>query len=108
MSTLKRPLFIDFELYADNDPEFKLELIESMVDNLHELQKAYSYSVENKDPQFFSKTYHKVKTTIVMLEDDEFNKLIEELKNPAVDADKVSLFNKLIVEIIRSLSAEKA
>ena len=43
---LNRALFIDFDLYAENDPDFKQELIELMIENLHELRQAHCRSVD--------------------------------------------------------------
>jgi len=103
----KRKLFIDFDLYADNDPDFKQELIELMIDNLQELQQAYRLSAEQHDPQIFLKACHKVKTTLCMLEDIELQAVVEDLKHPGMTQDKVFLFNKLSAEIIASLLAEK-
>lgn len=104
---IKRALFIDFDLYADNDPDFKNELIQLMVDNLHELQQAYHDSVEQHNTEGFKKICHKVKTTLCMLADREFYAVVEELKNSGVDQDRVSFFNQLISEITAGLLNEK-
>jgi hypothetical protein len=105
-STVKRALFIDFNLYADNDPAFKQELIGLMVDNLQELQQALHISVEQKDPEFFLKACHKATTTLIMLEDKELNALVEDLKIKEADEARISLLNKLSAEIISSLLSE--
>lgn len=107
-SISKRILFIDFDLYAENDPDFKQELIELMIDNLQELQQAYDLSAEQHEPVFFLKACHKVKTTLSMLADVEFNVAVEDLKNPGVSAERISLFKKLSGEIIISLLTEKS
>jgi hypothetical protein len=104
---IKRPLVVDFDLYADNDPDFKQELIELMVDNLEELLEAYKTSVEQKDPPFFSKACHKVKTTLVMLEDKELDALVEDLKTMEADETRAFLLKKICEEIIASLWLEK-
>jgi hypothetical protein len=106
-NTLNRALFIDFELYAENDPVFKEELIDMIIENLHELQQAYNYSVERHDPEVFRKACHKVKTTISMLADQEFDTVVEDLKSSKVDQSRVSFFNKLSAGIIASLLNEK-
>jgi len=102
-----RTLFIDFDLYAEDDPDFKLELIALMIDNLNELHAAYGVSINQKEPMIFRKAYHKVKTTIAMLEDPELNAVVEELKNPDVDPSIVSRFGNIITELIESLSGVK-
>ena len=107
-SISRRTLFIDFDLYADNDPDFKLELIQLMIENLEELQQAFILSVRQNDLQIFIKACHKVKTTLCMLADGELDAIVEDLKVPGINPEKVSLFNKLNVEIINSLSAEKS
>ncbi|MBA4055989.1 MAG: hypothetical protein C0490_14840 [Marivirga sp.] len=107
VSTSKRTLFIDFEMYADNDPEFKQELIALMIDNLNELHKAYGTSVKQKDPEIFRKACHKVKTTLVMLEDPEIDAVVEDLKKPDVDPGNISRFENIIAELVESLLGEK-
>lgn len=104
---INRALFIDFDLYAENDLDFKMELIELMVENLHELQQACCYSIEQNNPEHFGRACHKVKTTLSMLADTEYDAIVEELKNSSVDQGRVSFFNKLTVEIITSLLNEK-
>ena len=106
-SKLSRTLFVDFELYADNDPDFKRELIDHMVDNLQELLQAYRTSIDQNDTTPFQKVCHKVKTTLVILEDDELNALVEDLKNMSVEGARISLLNKICAEIIASLLSEK-
>ncbi len=104
---LKRTLSIDFNLYTDNDAGFKQQLIDLMIENLQELQHAYGASVEQKDSTCFSKACHKVKTTIIMLEDKELIALIEDLKRFDANAEKVPLLNGLCTEIIDSLLLER-
>lgn len=102
----KRKLLIDFELYADNDPDFKRELVKLMAENLEELRDAQSLSVSGHDPLLFSKSYHKMKTTLVMLEDEEFDTVIQHLKSGSFDSHTVSEFHRIVAEIISSLATE--
>lgn len=106
-TTSNRPLFIDFELYADNDPEFKQELITGMIDNLNELLEALRASIKQNDRTIFSKSYHKMKTTLVMLEDPEFDAVIEDLRKPEVDPMHIPRFQNIVAEIISSLLGVK-
>jgi hypothetical protein len=104
---LNRALFIDFDLYAENDPVFKEELIDLIIENLRELQQTYNYSVERQDPGLFRRVCHKVSTTLSMLADQELDTVIEDLKNSNVDQARVSFFNKLSTGIIASLLSER-
>ncbi|HTE31314.1 MAG TPA: hypothetical protein VK666_13125 [Chryseolinea sp.] len=106
-STVKRTLFIDFNLYADDDPEFKQELIELIIENLEELQQSYQTSIEQTELSFFLKACHKVKTTLVMLDDQELNALVEDLKNGEANGLRISLLKELCSAIIVSLWAVK-
>ncbi len=107
VSKPKRALLIDFELYADNDPDFKRELITLMIDNLREVLAAYKASVKQSEPDIFSKACHKMKTTLVMLEDPELTAVVEDLKRPDAEPGNVSRFGKIIAELIESLSEAK-
>ena len=104
---LKRTLFIDFDFFTDNDPHFKQELIVGIIDNLQELQQAYGLSATEKDLDIYLITCHKMKTTLFMLADNEFEAIVEDLKNPLVGPHIVSQFNTLIAEIIVALLDEK-
>jgi hypothetical protein len=104
---LKRTLFIDFNLYVEDDAEFKEQLVELMIENLQELRETYRIAVEQKDLASFLKACHKVKTTMVMLDDKELNDLVDEIKIMDPDVIRFSLLNKLCGEIIASLSSEK-
>lgn len=103
---LKRILSIDFSDYAGDDTAFKQELIGLMIENLQELQNVYRRSFKQKDSSLFLKVCHKVKTTVLMLEDKELIALVEELKNGEPDLERVSLLSALCGEIIDCLSAE--
>jgi hypothetical protein len=103
---IKRPLLVDFEAYTDNDPEFKKELVVSMIDNLQELQQCYETAVASRDTGLFSKCCHKVKVTLVMLQDPELDEVIGLLQKDVLALCKPS-FDRIIKEIIGSLLAEK-
>jgi CheY-like chemotaxis protein len=55
-----RPLKIKFDLYADSDPEFKLELITLMISNLRELQYASYRSFYKEDAGIFNTIAHRL------------------------------------------------
>lgn len=110
-SAWKRPLYVDFDSFTDNDPDFRRELIDHMVDNLRELVIAHQISAQQKDGTLFLKVCHKVKTTLVMLSDKELDLLIEIIKptynNSASNEEKGCSLEKLCAEIIKSLLSEK-
>ena len=103
---IRRPLAVNFEEYTDNDPEFKKELIILMIDNLQELQQCYETSVSSRNTALFSKCCHKIKITLIMLQDNELDALIEVLQQDVLAICKPS-FDRIIKEIIGSLLAEK-
>lgn len=103
----KRTLLVDFELYADNDPEFKQELIILMIDNLTELHSALKMSAKANEPDIFRKSCHKMKTTMVMLADSELNAVVEDLKRPDAEPGNISRFGNIVAELIESLSDVK-
>jgi hypothetical protein len=47
-----------------------------------------------------------MKTTLVMLEDEEFDTVIQQLKNGLYDTHTVSEFQRIVAEIISSLPTE--
>jgi CheY-like chemotaxis protein len=69
----RRDIFIDFDLYTDGDLDFKKELTSLIIHNIHELQEAILVD----DKEFFLSVTHKVKTTLVMLDDAEFSQLMD-------------------------------
>jgi len=102
-----RPLFVDFKLHADDDPDFKLELIELMIGNLSELRSSLELSRKENNPEIYLRACHKVKVSLTLLNDQEFTDAAEELKNPSTQA-RIDLFNKLCDDIIKSLKEEKS
>ncbi len=103
-----RVLYVDFALYADNDPEFKAELIDGMIENLEELEQAYSRSLAEQDFTHLKKAYHKVQTTLTMLDDKELNAIIEEMKDPVSGIGAIASYKQIRADITSSLLAEKA
>jgi len=101
-----RPLHINFELYVENDSEFKRELIELMINDLKELQLALNIATTNHNLEFYRNTCHKIVGTLSMLNDKEFSDVIEALKIQDSEEDKIMLFNKLSGDIINSLAHE--
>jgi succinate dehydrogenase flavin-adding protein (antitoxin of CptAB toxin-antitoxin module) len=101
-SMAARPLFIDFDSYTDGDNDFKKELTELMIDNLRELCQVLKQS----DTDLFHKVCHKVKATVVMLDDTELMQLMDDLKVSYNDSDRKELLDKICLAVIDSLNKE--
>lgn len=108
-----KPINIDFDLYTDNDPGFKHQLLILMISNLNELQQAMFYSLQNQQVEAFSKASHKIHATLVILEDAELDQLIAEVKdllsgqaNNDVLIRQISALEELCNGIILSLEKE--
>jgi hypothetical protein len=107
-----RTININFEAYGDNDPEFKVELMTLMVENIQELVEAASKSIALSNPQIFKEAAHKTKSTIKLLDDKTFTHEIESLKetllipNEASTLQKVDGFKKLAEDMLSSLERE--
>jgi hypothetical protein len=112
-----RPLNIKFEVYSDGDDfEFKTELIALMKDSVRELQTAAANSFNLRNPEIFRKAAHKAKSTLVLLDDNEFIAVVEAFKNQMVSYDdrsdeelnpyKINKLNEVCESIVESLEKE--
>jgi CheY-like chemotaxis protein len=101
-----RPLNINFELYTENDSEFKKELIELMINDLKELQFSLNLATTSHNLEIYRSTCHKIVGTLTMLNDNEFSDVTEVLKTQDSGGDKIIIFNKLTADIINSLKHE--
>jgi CheY-like chemotaxis protein len=108
-----RPLRIRFDLYADSDDDFKIELINLMMTNILELQHACYKAFYVGDSRTYQTISHKVKSTLILLDDKEFMFLVDELKqafNRNVKQeqiqDTVTRFNFLSESILKTLENE--
>jgi hypothetical protein len=102
-SSLSRNLFIDFDLYTDGDEEFKQELIDSMIDNLVEMQQVLRDASQRNDAKLFQGVCHKIKPTLEMLADVELLDTVGKLKVVVTDAAGIALLNKICKDIVQSL-----
>lgn len=102
-SPLSRNLFIDFDLYTDGDEEFKKELVDSMIDNLLEMQQVLEEASKQNDAKLFQAVSHKIKPTLEMLADVELLTIVEKLKVIVTDPVDITLLNKICKDIIQSL-----
>jgi hypothetical protein len=101
-----RKLTIDFDQYTDGDPVFKSELTVLMLDNIKELQLSLGEAMKVNDSEIFRKTCHKVKPTLSMIDDAEFNDIIEVLKCQINNQNCISVFTKISHGILRALEEE--
>lgn len=113
-----RPLNINFDIYSDSeDNEFKGELLTLMKGSILELQMAANESVAIRNADIFRKAAHKAKSTLILLDDHEFFKAVEDLKellnqsaenrfNEEVNPRKIDTVNELCDRIVESLEKE--
>jgi hypothetical protein len=104
---IQRPLFADFQIHTDGDPDFKKELIGLMIDNLLELSQSFQFSMTAGDFTSFRMAGHKMNSTLGILADDEFLTIVDEIKKNGADEKKALLFNSLCAQIIDSLKASQ-
>jgi len=99
-----RPLKIDFALHTDGDPVFKAELIQLLIENINELRQALSTALSKNDTQTYLKACHKVYTAVTMLNDPEFQQVVDGLRNrmrqPIDPTDKEILADAKILDSI--------
>jgi len=108
-----RPLKIKFELYADSDSDFKQELIMLMISNLHELQQASYRAYYANDAKMFQTITHKVKSTMILLDDQEFTCAVDDVKYAFATGEKgsrlqqrINKLNYLSESILKTLEGE--
>ena len=111
-----RPLNIKFDIYSDSDDtEFKTELVTLMIGSLQELQLSAARSFDERCADIFKKAAHKAKSTLVLLDDNEFFDVVEELKqciverennHEAINRCKIEKLNDICERIIESLEKE--
>ncbi len=94
ISVLRRPLNINFDLHTEGDPELKKELLSLLISNLEELQHGIS-SIDTPDGYtMLTTTFHKVKIAISILNDSEFNQVLEEIKLNCAANSPIERFQK--------------
>jgi len=107
-----RPLYIQFDNYTDGNPDYKLELINLISANIKELQQAVHNAYHLKQFHAYQNVAHKVKSSILLLNDPELTTLYEEVKTifKSMDSDpgieRVNRFIKLLAETLKSLEME--
>lgn len=108
-----RPLNIDFPLYTEGDEESNKELGRALINNLAEFQRSLTEAIQQNNSALFYKATHKVTVSLKILADQEFNEIIQELKEYIANVDKgvsgtprLHYFHNLCDLIIDSLKKE--
>lgn len=106
-----RPLCIDFNTLTDGDEVYKKKLISMLIVNVLELQRAQLLADSQNNPVIFLTACHKMTFTLEILNDDDLNEFVRQLKNPLLVPGEskpymITLFNTVCDEIIRSLEKE--
>jgi len=108
-----RPLRLKLNLYSDTDSEFKSELVGLMIRNLREMQQASYRSYYSDDQRALHNVAHKVKSTLILLDDIEYTYVIDDLKQAFIHGEKapalqekINRFNRLTEAIIKTLNRE--
>jgi CheY-like chemotaxis protein len=108
-----RPLSLRFSAYTEG-PAMKVELVDLMLSNLNELQRAVYKTYYTNDVRFIQSAYNKVKSTLLLLDDREYMYVIEDLKDSYVHGlektesqTKIRKFDRLTHSIIKTLDTEK-
>ncbi|MBI3483146.1 MAG: PAS domain S-box protein, partial [Bacteroidetes bacterium] len=100
-----------FDLYAGGNAEMKRELAILFIDNLQELKAALRSSIEKKDPEDYEKVLHRSKTTLAIINNQEFSKAAAELKEKLHDHKEIRKadlhdFDRIADELIKGLEEE--
>ncbi|HYC86215.1 MAG TPA: response regulator [Chryseosolibacter sp.] len=108
-----RPLRLKLNLYSDSDADFRSELVGMMIRNLRELQQASYRSYYSEDRRTLHNVSHKVKSTLILLDDLEYTYIIDDLKQAFIHGEKdedlqhkIIRFNHLTEGIIKTLNRE--
>jgi CheY-like chemotaxis protein len=108
-----RPLRLKLDLYADNDPEFQRDLVLLMITNLRELQQASYKAYYADDVRALQTVVHKVKSTLILLDDMEYSYIVDDLKQSFLHGEKnddvyekINHFNTFTESIIKTLNQE--
>jgi hypothetical protein len=111
-----RPLHIKFDSYgAGDDVDFKYELLQLMSGSIRELKAAANDSFNNQQPDAFKRAVHKAKSTLSLIDDEEFTHVVEKFTDSIVHCETTSevngvvafdKFNEISESIIDSLGRE--
>ena len=69
----------NLQQFTEGDPQFKTELVLSMIANLNELRQSIKEAII-LNPDIYYKTVHKLATTLAVIDDEELSGALELLK----------------------------
>jgi CheY-like chemotaxis protein len=92
-----RPLRIKFDLYNGSDDGFKAELVQLMMNNIQELQHSCYKAFYSGETRAYQIVAHKVKSTLILLDDREFMYLVDDLKHAFQIAERQSILKEKVV-----------
>jgi CheY-like chemotaxis protein len=104
-----RPINIRFDHFQGSDAKFRYDLTLLMTQNIRELEEALFKSFYGTGRKDFHAAAHRVKSTLILLNDHEYDYLVDNLKeglqgnDRKVLADKINRFSILSESIIKSL-----
>ncbi len=105
-----RPINIKFDFFQNADTKFRYDLTLLMAQNIRELEESLFKSFYTADKRGFHSTAHKVKSTLILLNDQEYDYLVDNLKEslPTTDrkalTEKINRFSVLSESILKSLN----
>lgn len=102
-TTIKhRPLQIRFDTYgAGDDNEFKFELVTLMGGSIRELQRSAIESCAVGNSDLFKKAVHKAKSTLSLLDDNEFLQVIDKFEKSLMNTESKPDFKMQIPDFER-------
>jgi signal transduction histidine kinase/DNA-binding response OmpR family regulator/ligand-binding sensor domain-containing protein len=89
---------------TEGDLDYKRELVDLLIANLQELKNALTISLENKQPDAFNKACHKITTTLDILNIENLNKTIEEIKVYLNDSESDKEIPTKKIDDLRAIS----
>lgn len=99
---------------TDGDVEFRKELAQLLANNVNELMTSIESALEKNDPEIFTRSVHKTKTTLSILNDkellDRISAIQSKLKGPdretiKEDVEKMITRCRKTIEVLEIVSA---
>lgn len=108
---LKKLTNAKFDEFSSGNLEMKRQLATLFISNLIELKSSLKSSVSKNGTDSYSRSLHKTRTTLAILNDAEFTKAASEIKekldqHQELKKSELIDFNRMADELIRSLEEE--
>ena len=107
-----RPLHVRFDMFHQPDSKFEAELLALMIQNIRELELACFKAYYSRDAKSYQSAAHKVKSTLVLLNDNAYSFAIEDLKDALLKGesdqalrDKITSFCVFSQSVIKGIHA---